>query len=258
MLLDLTSGMGEMGVGGMLSPRLVQNGFAISNSGKSAGLEDSITAGFSDLISPALDTAQTTLLKIVRARNDQTTKYDDVDFLRYFTLNKLFFAECEAVSGRVGGSGLQTQIANQIKEFLTNYHRETTNTMASTLEKDKWGAKDFDEKAQEGLNRIVDAATSDPELWLRHAKIFEDTRDSAAYETIAEVAPNSTGDGTAPVRIRSALVDEQQFILPESSHKVLQEIERYQGLILMMPGMTSEIATNMLEFLKVGLEDVVM
>lgn len=257
-LLDLTSGMGEMGVGGMLSPRLVQNGFVTSNSGKSVGLEDSITTGFSDLISPALDTAQTTLLKIVRARSDQTTKYDDVDFLRYFTLNKLFFAECEAVSGRLGGSGLQTQIANQIKEFLANYHRETTNTMASTLEKDKWGAKDFDEKAQEGLNRIVAAATSDPELWLRHTKIFEDTRDTAIYETTVEVAPNSTRDGTTPVRVRSALVEEQSFILPESSHKVLQEIERYQGLVVMMPGMTSEIAANMLDFLKVGLEDVVL
>lgn len=252
LLLDLTSGMGEMGVGGMLSPRLSQNGFDFGGPVKSGGLEDSIAAGFSDLISPALDIAQGTLLKIVRARNDQTTKYGDVDFLRYFTLNKLFFAECEAVSGRVGGSGLQTQIGNQIKEFLANYHRETTNTVASILEKDKWGAKDFDEKAQEGLNRIVDAATGDPELWVRHAKIFEDTRDTGAYETRVEVAPaNGTGDTATPARVRTAMVEDQPFILPESSLKVLQEVERYEGLIVMMPGMTSDIATNMLDFLKV-------
>ena len=252
LLLDLTSDMGEMAVGGMLSPRLSQNGFGSGSPGKSGGLEDSITTVFSDLISPALDIAQGTLLKIVRARNDQTTKYSDVDFLRYFTLNRLFFAECEAVSGRVGESGLQTQIKNQIKEFLTNYHRDTINAMASTLEKDKWGAKDCDEKAQEGLNKIVDAATGDPEVWLRHSKIFEDTRDTSAYGTTVEApATNGTVDAAKAAQVRNAIVEEQPFILPESSLKVLQEIERYEGLIVMMPGMTSDIATNMLEFLKV-------
>ncbi|KAF8454136.1 Vps54-like protein-domain-containing protein [Terfezia claveryi] len=252
LLLDLTSGMGEMAVGGMLSPRLSQNGFGSGSPGKSGGLEDSITTVFSDLISPALDIAQGTLLKIVRARNDQTTKYGDVDFLRYFTLNKLFFAECEAVSGRVGGSGLQTQIGNQIKEFLTHYHRDTTNTMASTLEKDKWGAKDCDEKTQEGLNRIVDAATVDPEIWVRHAKIFEDTRDTSTYETTVEVpTTNGTANAAKAPQVRNAMVEDQPFILPESSLKVLQEIERYEGLIVMMPGMTSEIAANMLDFLKI-------
>jgi len=252
LLLDLTSDMGEMAVGGMLSPRLSQNGFGRGSPERNGGLEDSITTVFSDLISPALDIAQGTLLKIVRARNDQTIKYGDVDFLRYFTLNKLFFAECEAVSGRVGGSGLQTQIGNQIKEFLTNYHTDTVNRVASILEKDKWGARDCDDKTQEGLNRIVDAATGDPEIWLRHAKIFEDTRDTSAYETRVEVpAANGTSDAAKAGQVRNAMVEDQPFILPESSLKVLQEIERYEGLVVMMPGMTSDIATNMLDFLKV-------
>ncbi|KAF8460633.1 Vps54-like protein-domain-containing protein [Kalaharituber pfeilii] len=267
LLLDLTSEMGEMGVGGMLSPRLVQNGFVNGSPGRNGELEDSITAGFSDLISPALDIAQATLLKIIRARNEQTVRYRDVDFLRYFALNKLFFAECEAVSGRVGVTGLQTLIGNQIKDFLSNYHKETTANLVSTLEKDKWGAKDCDERVQDALDRIVDSATKDPELWLRHAKIFEDTRDIGAYESAPALRPNGIGNGTesgtgtgagtpadgaaAPAKVRSAMVDEMPFILPESSLRVLQGVERYEELIVMMPGATSDIATQMLDFLRI-------
>ncbi|RPB25645.1 hypothetical protein L211DRAFT_875471 [Terfezia boudieri ATCC MYA-4762] len=44
------------------------------------------------------------------------------------------------------------------------------------------------------------------------------------------------------------MVEDQPFIL--LNLKVFQEIERYEGLIVMMPGMTSDIATNMLNFLK--------
>lgn len=287
MLLDVTMRMGETGVGGMLSPRLEQNGFGSITNGDSrsnspdlnrsngfphhpgnvtgfgnGNAQDPINMDISDLISSAVEIAQSQIVKIVKVRTEQVTAYSPEWFLRYVTLNRLFTQECEAVSVRVG-SGLQNAVSAQIREFLDRWQRERIKTLAEGLEKDKWAPKEFEESRQKGVERICESATRDPEEWVKSGRIWELREEETG-------GPHMNGNGTVnegsqlqlpvvtngnpavePVKKTHAVIDDQKFILPESGLMVLKELENYLRLVVVMPGMASDIAANLLSFLKV-------
>lgn len=310
MLLDVTMRMGETGVGGMLSPRLEQNGFGGISGDKSPrsaspdltrtnsfphhpgtvnGFPPPVIPGnainmdISDLISSAVEIAQSQIVKIVKVRTEQVATYSPEWFLRYFTLNRLFTQECEAVSVRVG-SGLQNAVSAQIREFLDRWQKERIKTLAEGLEKDKWAPKEWDEAKQEGLERICESATKDPEAWVRSGRIWElreeesevggavavvvahgngngikngnpDTNESGPPLTangvsLPAVAVNGADTNGTLAKKYHATIDDQKFILPESALLVLKELETYLRLLVVMPGMASEIAQGMLAFLK--------
>lgn len=305
MLLDVTMRMGETGVGGMLSPRLEQNGFGGISGDKSPRTTspdlsrtnsfphhpgtvngflpqspsipgDPINMDISDLISSAVEIAQSQIVKIVKVRTEQVAAYSPEWFLRYFTLNRLFTQECEAVSVRVG-SGLQNAVSAQIREFLDRWQKERIRTLAEGLEKDKWAPKEWDEERQAGLERLCESATRDPEVWVRSGRIWELREDEGMVNgngngngngnvnVNVNVNGNSlsppigngvqtNGTGTphpdTPAKKINATVDDQKFILPESALLVLRELETYLRLLVVMPGMASEIAQGMLSFLK--------
>lgn len=303
MLLDVTMRMGETGVGGMLSPRLEQNGFGGISGDKSpraTSLDlsrtnsfphhpgtvngflpqspsipgDPINMDISDLISSAVEIAQSQIVKIVKVRTEQVAAYSPEWFLRYFTLNRLFTQECEAVSVRVG-SGLQNAVSAQIREFLDRWQKERIRILAEGLEKDKWAPKEWDEERQAGLERLCESATRDPEVWVRSGRIWELREDEGMVNgngngngnvnVNINVNGNShpppigngvqtNGTGTphpdTPTKKINATIDDQKFILPESALLVLRELETYLRLLVVMPGMASEIAQGMLSFLK--------
>ena len=75
------------------------------------------TLDLSSLLGTAVDTVQTQLTRVLKVRNEQTIRLPKHLFLRYFTLNRLFADECEAVSGR-SGQGLKGIINAQITGFV--------------------------------------------------------------------------------------------------------------------------------------------
>jgi vacuolar protein sorting-associated protein 54 len=263
MLLDVTMQMGETGVGGMLSPRLEQNGFINGDmtSRNRSESDPTISMDISDLISSAVEMAQSNITKVLKVRTEQVARYPPDMFIRYFTLNRLFIQECEAMSVRAG-PGLQTVVSNQIREFLNVFQEEKIRHLVESLEKDKWAAKEFEEERQNGVDRILKAATSDPEEWVEIGRLWE-IRARENGETIKLPPPPSETDETitngtngAPVedtqkKLTHAIVDDQKFILPESGLLVLTEIEAYLRLAVNLPGVTQELGSSILQFLQV-------
>ncbi|KAF3932869.1 hypothetical protein ABW19_dt0210539 [Dactylella cylindrospora] len=241
LLLDVTSGIDSV-----LSPR---NSVSSPN-GASSPLPtptknmDSFYSVYSmdisELINAAIDAAQIQMVKVLKVRNEQTARLPLGDFLRYFMLNKLFSSECEGLSGKIT-TGLQTVIGSQIKDFIANFHSEGITQLATTIEKDQWEAKDFKPSAKAGLERILEAATKDSDSWLAWGRVYEDP---PLPEDNAESDQQTTG------KIRTAMIDEQRFILPESGLAVLRLIESYECLFTMIPVSVADVAGNMLEFLK--------
>ncbi|KAI5854333.1 Vps54-like protein-domain-containing protein [Tricharina praecox] len=264
MLLDVTMQMGETGVGGMLSPRLEQNGFQngfSSEMHRSRSESDpTISMDISDLISSAVEISQSHIVKLVKVRTEQVAHYPPDMFIRYFTLTRLFAQECEAVSVRVG-PGLQNAVSNQIRDFLSAYQDDRIRNLADCLEKDKWAAKEFEPERQKSLDRILKAATTDPEEWVGIGRLWE-IRAREQGETIKlPPPPSETDDNPAngvvapaatepPKKLTHAIVDDQKFILPESGLLVLTEIESYLRLVVNMPGVTQELGSNILQFLQ--------
>ncbi|KAL7274964.1 hypothetical protein RUND412_002118 [Rhizina undulata] len=247
LLLDITMRMGETGVGGMLSPRLEQIGFGSTTNGMDSSPtgpagDSQINMDISDLISSAVEIAQSQIVKILRVRSEQVSRYSADWFLRYFVLNRLFSQECEALSVRAGSS-LQSVVSAQIRDFFSLWQAGRLAVL-SEMEKDRWAAKEFENSRQKGVDRIIESAMRDPEEWTKIGRLWEVREDASG--TVQGDGEN----GEAEEKKTHAVVDDMKFILPESGLMALREMENYLRLLVVMPGMAREVAGGLLEFLK--------
>lgn len=202
----------------------------------------------SNLLGQAVDIAQGQITKILKVRSEQTTQLPLLRFLKYFHLNRLFADECEAVSGR-GGTALKTVVNAHIKDFVSQFGHSERQRLVQSMDADRWEAKDFTESDVQILARIQEASTMDIDTWTKACIIWQDRERLTNGEQHTNV---DTVNGTVPTRdkVRSATLDEQKYILPQSALSVLHGIESFEQLITGIPSMTQEITSSLLEYLK--------
>ncbi|MCJ1392987.1 hypothetical protein MMC18_005859 [Xylographa bjoerkii] len=203
----------------------------------------------SSLLGQAVDIAQVQITKILKVRTDQTTTSDLTSFLRYFTLNRLFADECEGVSGR-GGTALKTVVNDHIRTFVSHVADVERERLLETMDTDIWDAKDFSEDASARLSRIITSSTKDVESWYKSSLLWEDEGVMSGQTQRNGISLNGAQQ-TSKDKVRSAIIDEEKFILPESAIAVSQGIETFEHLLTGIPSMTQEISGSLIEYLKV-------
>lgn len=201
----------------------------------------------SQLLGEAVDIAQTQITKILKVRSEQSVHLPLSRFLTYFHLNRLFANECEAVSGR-GGTALKTVVNTHIKDFVAQFTETERQRLIRGMDADKWDAKDFTMMHTRILDRILEASTRDVDAWTRTSIIGEDGLTVTNGETEAN-GQVINGSGPAQDRVRSAIIDEQKYMLPGSALIVMCGIEQFENLIAGIPSMTQEITSSLLEYL---------
>ncbi|KAL8727207.1 MAG: hypothetical protein Q9181_005792 [Wetmoreana brouardii] len=200
----------------------------------------------SSLLGQAVDIAQSQITKILKARSEQSTHLPLPHFLRYFHLNRMFADECEAVSGR-SGQVLKTVVNAHIKDFVLQFGESLMQQLVQSMDADRWEAKDFGDHDNQVLDRILEASTKEIEAWTRACLVWE-TEDEHPG---GNVQINGTNGVVATKdRTRSATIDEQKYILTDSTILVLQGIEHFECLITGIPSMTQEITSLLLEYLR--------
>ncbi|EXJ94030.1 hypothetical protein A1O1_02423 [Capronia coronata CBS 617.96] len=199
----------------------------------------------SSLLGEGVDLVQAQITKVVRVRSQQNAELPLPDFLKYFTLNKLFTDECEAISGR-SGAALKTVIDTQIKDFVAHFGESQKHDIIKVMDNDKWDAKDFGERESEILGRVMQGSTSDALAWIESTMIWQ----SAPNGSTASNGAAANGTSGAPTKVRSAVVDEQKYILPESALAMLRSMESFEHLATGIPSMSHDVATLFLESLK--------
>ena len=198
----------------------------------------------SSLLGDGVDLIQNQLTKVVRVRTQQNADLDLDEFLSYFTLNRLFADECEALSGHTG-AGLKSALDSQIKDYVSNFGERQKSKLVGVLDSDKWDAKDFGDRETNVLARVQNSSTDDAPAWSRSLNIWQASNLAATTNgTITNGTATPTG------KVRSALVDEQRYLLPESATATLLAIEHFQHLACGIPSMSSEIASSLLDTLK--------
>lgn len=258
-LLDLTSGIrSPPSTAGLKSPiksptanmDSYMGGHSNSPRSRSPAPDDNIQQALdmSSILGQAVDAAQTQITKVLKVRAEQSTQLPLADFLRYFYLNKLFADECEAVSGR-GGVALKTVVNAHIKDFVAQYGNYERQALIERMDADRWDAKDFTEPDSARLSQVLEASTKDVEAWSKACQLWPDTERFANGE---QQTNGETTDRAAPAKdkLRSVLIDEQKYILPESAMTVLAGIQGFEELITGIPSMTQEITSSLLEYLK--------
>lgn len=208
------------------------------------------TLDMSNLLGQAVDIAQAQITRVLKVRLEQNTRLPLPAFLRYFHLNRLFADECEAVSGR-GGMALKTVVNAHIKEYVHHVGEVERQTLVNGMDSDRWDAKDFTDANNETLARIIEASTKDVETWTQATTVW--IHATPNIDGISETN-GSTTNGSASKdhkdRIRSATVDEQKYTLPSSAIMILNGVSQFEQLITGIPGMTAEITTILLDYLK--------
>ena len=206
------------------------------------------TLDMSNLLGQAVDIAQAQITKVLKVRSEQSTHLPLSQFLRYFHLNKLFADECENASGR-GGMALKSVVNTQIKDFVHHAAEKERQDLLQSMDSDRWDARDFNESDSMLLSRIIEAGTKDIEQWVKASMIWIEE----APGTNGEEHSNAVAMNGAAIKdkVRSATIDEQKFILPESALTVLHGIGVFEQLISGIPSMTQEITASLLEYLKI-------
>lgn len=197
----------------------------------------------SSLLGQAVDIAQSQVNKVLKVRSEQTSRLSKEDFLKYFALNRLFADECEAISGR-SGTALKTVVGNQIRDYITRFGDSQRHRIVEVMDSDRWDARDFGDTETAVLVKILEASTKDIDSWTHASKIWvpEQQEDLSAN--------GSPVNGSGKEKVRSAVIDEQKYILSESAVAMMRSIEDFQFLMANIPSMIQDIAPILLESLK--------
>lgn len=250
-LLDVASGLGNTPPAGVKSPyRSPDPQNAGQGSSVSAMAQDEIlqVLDMSSLLGQAVDIAQSQITKVLKVRTEQTSQLPKEDFLKYFTLNRLFADECEAISGR-GGTALKTIVGNQIKDFISRFGEGQRHRIVQVMDADRWDSRDFGDPEVTIMNRILDASTKDIEAWVEVSKIWQ-PEDANAGDKVEVSEPSNPINGSGKEKVRSAVIDEQKYILPDSAVEIMRSIEEFEYLMANIPSMIQDIAPQLLEVLK--------
>ena len=200
----------------------------------------------SSLLGQAVDIAQSQIVKVLKVRTQQTLHLPKSDFLKYFTLNRLFADECEAISGR-GGTALRTVVGNHIRDYITLFGDNQRHHLVGVMDSDRWDARDFGDTENAILSRIIGASTQDIEVWTEATKIWSPPENHQGEEPKTGEAP---ANGSGKEKVRSAIVDDQKYILSESAMEMMKCVEEFEYLLANIPNMTQELASSLLESLR--------
>lgn len=200
----------------------------------------------SSLLGQAVDVAQTQITRILKVRSEQIHQLPLERFLRYFTINRLFADECEAISGR-SGTQLKGLVNTQINSFVRVFGDAENQNIAQTLDSDQWEAKDFGEKDQILLSRILDGMSSDPSTWLQGTRVWEEPTPPES----ANGTSTSNGDKSdSKTANRPAYIDETRYILVSSAISLLRPIDNFLSLIASIPSITSAAVPALIDVLR--------
>ncbi|KAL4886007.1 Vps54-like protein-domain-containing protein [Aspergillus karnatakaensis] len=238
-LLDIASGLGSV-QSGSKSP--VRNGDP-RLSAHAAQDEILQVLDMSSLLGQAVDIAQSQATKVLNVRSEQTAQLSKEDFIRYFTLNRLFADECEAISGR-SGTAFKTAVGNQIRDFISRFGNEQQHRLVQVMDVDRWDVKDFGDAESDVLGRILGASTKDVDSWVSVSKIWV-SQDEQTNDT-----PATNGAAKKSDTARPAVIDEQNYILSDSGMAMMRTVEEYQFLMANIPNSIPDIASGLLESLK--------
>ncbi|TEA22400.1 Vacuolar protein sorting-associated protein 54 [Colletotrichum sidae] len=200
-----------------------------------------------NLLGQVVDMAQEKVLKVLKVRSEQSTHLTLPWFLRYFTLNLYFANECEAISGR-SGTALKTLVNGHIKDFVLQHGEAEKQKLAQGMESDQWSAKDFDEKARALLDRVLESSTKDAAVWTEGTKIWEEEPDDEKSNGESGNAPETNGNSKE--KARTADIEGETFLLPNSAILCLEGISHFLHLIGSIPSMATDVATSLITFLQ--------
>lgn len=213
-----------------------------------AGSPDTSAIDLSSLLKNVIDTSQSRIVKILNVRRDQTANLSNTQsLLNFYSLSGIFLTECEAICGEAG-TALRACITGQIKQFLQNRHRECVNKLVQHLDKTQWREEEITPEFQQTVDNIVMSGQRDPDVWLDKLKlvVVAGSKPGANSGTSAAVSPTASGKKLP----KNVFVGRDSFIIPSAAVTMVQELEVYQMLAVVLPHLATDSITHTVDFVR--------
>lgn len=249
-LFDVASSMGEEPIipdSGLKSPPPLKSP-PLNSANRDLQEDIHLTMDMANLLGQAVDISQEKIVKVLRVRSSQSIHLPLIWFLRYFTLNLYFANECESISAR-SGTALKNIVNSQIKEFIQSHGDAEKQKLAQGMESDQWLARDFTEENTVLLNRILESSTRDSTAWLEGSKIWIPPSEVEGKENPTG-RPRAESNGATKEKARSAVIDGEAFILPNSAILCLEGMSHFLHLISGIPSMAPDVSSSLIAYLQ--------
>ncbi|KAI0135673.1 Vps54-domain-containing protein [Daldinia grandis] len=249
-LFDVASSLGQQPLdfeAGLKSPPPLKSP-PLNSANRDLQEDIHLTMDLANLYGQVVDISQEKIVKVLRVRSEQSSHLPLIWFLRYFTLNLYFANECEAISGR-SGTSLKNIVNSQIKDFIQSHGDSEKQKLAQGMESDQWSAKDFTEENNILLKRILDSSTKDSDAWLEGSKIWTPFSEADSKQG-SNGRPRAESNGATKERTRSATIDGEIFILPNSAILCLEGMSHFLHLISGIPSMASDVSSSLIGYLQ--------
>ncbi|KAI0380810.1 Vps54-domain-containing protein [Hypomontagnella monticulosa] len=250
-LFDVASSMGEEPItpdSGLKSPPPLKSP-PLNSANRDLQEAIHLTMDMANLLGQAVDISQEKIVKVLRVRSSQSCHLPLIWFLRYFTLNLYFANECESISAR-SGTALKNIVNSQIREFIQSHGDAEKQKLAQGMESDQWLAKDFTEESTVLLNRILESSTRDSTAWLEGSKIWIPSSEVDDDKEKPSGRPRAESNGATKEKTRSAVIDGEAFILPNSAILCLEGMSHFLHLISGIPSMASDVSSSLIAYLQ--------
>lgn len=206
----------------------------------------------SSLLGQAVDVIHTQVTKILKVRSDQSSRLPLQRFLRYFILNRLFKDECEAVSSRPGDA-IQQVINAHVSEFMIVMSEHEKKHVQRIIESDKWEAAEFTPRDAAALDRVLEGLNTTPKAWTQFTSLWTPQTNNNPISSSTEdaaLATVTTTNGDSAKATSYATIDSQRYILVASAIATLHGFDTFLNLAAGIPFLGPEIASRLLDYLK--------
>ncbi|GAA5885215.1 hypothetical protein JCM6882_009521 [Rhodosporidiobolus microsporus] len=231
-------------VPGSASPALPSIVLPAESSRSSISTDDASTllsTEIADVVHAVAELANVRFSKVLGVRTEVHAQLPLEDFVALFDATWAFVVQCEVVCQRMI-VGLRGAVVSQAKSFLQQFHQRRLMDSARTVEEEQWAAAEVAPARQKDIERVIQAAMSDPvELLLGKRKVerLAAAQNGSAPEVEEEKAPAKQVD-----------VEGKQFFAVPAGLTTIGVLVEYLTVLLNVPMLTTDCMSKIIEFMK--------
>jgi vacuolar protein sorting-associated protein 54 len=203
-------------------------------------LSGTVPADLSEVLNNIIDISSARIQKILGVRAEQNSHLAPRQFYIFLASSRLFSLECERICGKAP-TVLMTSVNSQARGFVSWLHLDRVKLLRTAIDHDKWKSEDILPITQKQTISLVESATRDPASWIKFIRVdsTEDTN-GVSVETME----------------KTLTIEEENFYSVGCVIVLLGILEEYCIAVMALPPLQSDIASNLIEVLKVYISHV--
>lgn len=203
----------------------------------------------SDLIRRVVDNSLVRIVKILGVRREQNARMSVQTVVNFYSLSVMFLNECEAIAGLDIDASFRTTITNQLRTFLSTFHKLHETQFSVQMDQDQWKEEEIETEFQNLVDNIVMAGHKDPYNW---EKMVRDVLEEDIVEPVQTnpVVPEPVVCSLPPSKKnRKLYIGNAVFTIPIASIQAVTILEKYTQLIVLFPHFSVQILSNVADFI---------